>query len=89
MKDNLLSIVIPCKNEEKQIGRTLELLLNQTIDISKVPIYIADAGSTDSTLHIIGKFISEGRLNIKIVPGGYTRATEAKHSKNQDLVHMV
>jgi glycosyltransferase involved in cell wall biosynthesis len=71
MKDNFLSIVIPCKNEEKQIGRTLKSLLNQTVDISKVPIYIADAGSTDSTLPIIGKFISEGRLNIKIVPGGY------------------
>jgi glycosyltransferase involved in cell wall biosynthesis len=71
MKDNLLSIVIPCKNEEKQIGNILEALLNQTIEISKVPIYIADGGSTDSTLDIIGKFVSEGSLNIKIVPGGY------------------
>jgi glycosyltransferase involved in cell wall biosynthesis len=71
MKNNLLSIVIPCKNEEKQIGRTLESLQNQTIDISKVPIFIADASSTDSTLDIIRKYIAESGLNIKIVEGGF------------------
>lgn len=71
MKDNVLSIVIPCKNEEKQIGLTIESLKNQTADISKVPIYIADAGSTDSTLDIIHHFITECPLNITIVSGGY------------------
>ena len=71
MKNNLLSIVIPCKNEEKQIGHTLESLKYQTIDIYDVPIFIADAGSTDSTLDIIRKYIINGRLNIKTVGGGF------------------
>ena len=70
MKDNLLSIVIPCRNEEKQIEPTLESLRVQTINISDVPIFIADAGSTDSTLDIIRKFKDDGGLNIEIVQGG-------------------
>ena len=71
MIEGLLSIVIPCKNEEKQIGHTLATLQNQTVDMSSVPIYIADAGSTDSTLDIIQSFIDIGRLKIKVVEGGY------------------
>jgi glycosyltransferase involved in cell wall biosynthesis len=71
MVDGLLSIVIPCKNEEKQIRHTLTALQNQTVDMSRVPIYIADAGSTDSTMDIVKDFIREGRLKIKVVEGGY------------------
>ena len=74
MWDDLLSIVIPCKNEEKQIGRTLAALQGQTADMSRVPIYISDAGSKDSTLDIIQGFIEEGKLQIKVVEGGYPPA---------------
>ena len=71
MRENLLSIVIPCKNEEKHIRNTLTALENQTVDMSKVPIYIADAGSTDSTLECIQSFIEKGKLKIQVVKGGY------------------
>jgi glycosyltransferase involved in cell wall biosynthesis len=71
MREGLLSIVIPCKNEEKQIRSTLKALENQTIDMSVVPIYIADAGSTDSTLEVIQNFIEKGKLKVKVVEGGY------------------
>ncbi len=74
MKTDLLSIVIPCKNEEKQIGNTLRALRDQSIDMSVVPVYIADAGSTDATLDIIGDFIGEGKLKITLVEGGYPPA---------------
>ena len=74
MKDNLLSIVIPCKNEEKHIGHTLAALENQTVDISKIPIFIADADSTDKTLEVIQGFIDKGNLQIKIISGGYPPA---------------
>jgi glycosyltransferase involved in cell wall biosynthesis len=74
MKENLLSIVIPCKNEEKQIGCTLAALEHQTVDMSAVPIYIADAGSTDATLEAIGEFIKRGKLQIRVVNGGYPPA---------------
>lgn len=71
MKANLLSIVIPCKNEEKQIGSTLYALQKQTVDMSKVPVYISDAGSTDSTLGIIQSFKKDGLLDIRVIKGGY------------------
>jgi glycosyltransferase involved in cell wall biosynthesis len=71
MNDNLLSIVIPCKNEEKQIAKTLAALESQTTDMSRIPIFIADAGSSDSTVEIISEFIEKGKLKIRIVPGGY------------------
>ena len=91
MKDNLLSIVIPSKNEEKQIEYTLESLENQSVDIKKVPIYIADAGSTDATLKIIRKFITQGRLNIKIVNGGYPpegRNNGAAHCQSDYILFL-
>jgi glycosyltransferase involved in cell wall biosynthesis len=68
MKTTLLSIVIPCKNEEKYIGKTLSSLLSQTAVNMQTPIIIADAGSTDDTLNIISNY--SHRLNIKVVPGG-------------------
>jgi glycosyltransferase involved in cell wall biosynthesis len=74
MKEDLLSIVIPCKNEEKQIGKTLAALEQQTVDMSTVPIYIADAGSTDSTLDVIRGFQERGALLIQVVEGGYPPA---------------
>jgi len=74
MKDDLLSIVIPCKNEEKHIGQTLAALEMQTVDMSNVPIYIADAGSSDSTHEIIRKFAARKILRIKLVEGGYPPA---------------
>lgn len=71
MREDLLSIVIPCKNEEKHIRNTLTALENQTVDMSVVPIFIADAGSNDSTLECIQEFIKKGKLKLKVVEGGY------------------
>jgi len=63
--------VIPCRNEEKHIGHTLTTIEDQTVDMSRVPVFIADAGSTDKTLEIIQSFTDRGRLKIKVVEGGY------------------
>jgi glycosyltransferase involved in cell wall biosynthesis len=71
MKEGILSIVIPCRNEEKHIGHTLTTIEDQTVDMSRVPVFIADAGSTDKTLEIIQSFTDRGRLKIKVVEGGY------------------
>ena len=91
MKEDLLSIVIPCKNEEKQIGRTLIALQNQTADMPNIPIYIADAGSSDSTHKIIQGFIREGKLNIRIVEGGYPpagRNNGASYCKSEYILFL-
>jgi len=66
LKD-LVTIVIPCKNEEKYIGHLLEDLFI-SVEIGGVRIIIADANSTDNTRNII-KDWSYG-LNIEIIQGG-------------------
>ena len=66
LKD-LVTIVIPCKNEEKYIGPLLgDLFLS--VEIGEVRIIIADADSTDNTRDVI-KDWSHG-LNIEIIQGG-------------------
>lgn len=66
MKD-LLTIIIPCKNEEKYIGHLLESLSEQ-VDIGGVRIIIADANSTDNTLKVVKLY--DDVLNIEVIQGG-------------------
>ena len=63
-----LSVVIPCKNEEKRIGLLLSDLRNQTGILPPPKIYIADAGSTDGTREKIDQF--KEFLDIQIISGG-------------------
>lgn len=69
--EDVLTIVIPCKNEEDYIGRLLADLYAQRGVRNPfgegVKIYIADAGSTDETVEIIERW--QG-LNTEIIPGG-------------------
>lgn len=62
---NLITIVVPCKNEEKYIHNLLESLRNQ--HIGDVKVIIADC-STDSTRQVIQDH-SWG-LNIEVIQGG-------------------
>jgi glycosyltransferase involved in cell wall biosynthesis len=65
-----LSIVIPCKNEERYIGKLLDDLAQQS-GINNIPIYIADANSTDNTLNVIRQKVDQyPYLTIQILPGG-------------------
>ena len=61
-----LTIVIPTFNEEKYIWRTLNEIDNQ-VGVKRVKIIIADAESTDNTIHLINiwkKFNNINNLNI-------------------------
>jgi glycosyltransferase involved in cell wall biosynthesis len=62
-----LTIVIPCKNEEKYIGHLLEDL-SQQIGIGNTRIIVADADSTDSTVSIVKLY--DDILNIEVIQGG-------------------
>jgi glycosyltransferase involved in cell wall biosynthesis len=64
LKDKI-TIVIPCKNEEKYIGWLLLQLRNQLIGSTR--IIIADC-STDNTRKVIES--TKGRLNVEIIDGG-------------------
>lgn len=58
MKNNLLSVsvIIPCRNEEKYIERCLNSILENDYPKDKLEIIIADGGSTDRTKEIISIF---------------------------------
>jgi glycosyltransferase involved in cell wall biosynthesis len=64
-----LTIVIPCKNEEKYIARTLYAIMTQK-SIGKTKIIVADAGSTDNTIRIVNNIKDKFELNLDIVIGG-------------------
>lgn len=64
----MLSIVIPCKNEEKYIGKLLDCLVNQNLP-QTVEIIIADAESNDNTIKIINTYF-DLLPNLKIIKGG-------------------
>jgi glycosyltransferase involved in cell wall biosynthesis len=64
---NLVTIVIPCKNEELYIGNLLyDLAMSH--GMVDVKIIIADANSTDKTRHIINYW--KQFLNITLIEGG-------------------
>lgn len=68
IKENL-TIVIPCKNEEAYIGKTLEQISLQN-GIDETRVIIADGGSADGTLSAINDFKENSNLKIEIIKGG-------------------
>jgi len=55
-------VILPCRNEEKNIEKTLKFLQNQTIKPNEV--VIADDASTDNTFEIIRKFAKENEWTV-------------------------
>jgi len=88
--DNLLTIVIPCKNEVNFLPQLLKSLTMQDYQhITSVPIFIADNKSTDGTLDEIKKMSNQ--LTIKVVPGGMPsigRNTGAKLTTSKYLLFI-
>lgn len=86
-QEALFSIVIPCRNEEKFIGKTLESISGQTAVNETTPIFIADANSTDNTLLIIKSF--QQKLNIQLVEGGYPPTGRNNGAKKVTTKYIV
>ena len=85
----LLTIVIPCKNEERYILDTLFNLKQQGIGQTK--IYLADANSTDNTREIAREYAKDLNLNLTIIPGGLPavgRNNGAKLSKTPYVLFL-
>lgn len=75
--NDLVTIVIPCKNEENYIGHLLAHIDDQN-NLYKVRIIIADAHSTDKTLEIIDSY---KHLNIEVIEGGSVSVGRNKGAK--------
>lgn len=82
----IISVIIPTKNEQDNIGNLLSVLLRYLPDNSEV--IISDAESTDKTLDIVNSF-SDNR--IKIIKGGLPskgRNNGSKISKSNYLLFI-
>ena len=66
---NLVTVVIPCKNEGPIIKKTLGLLSNQ-VAIDGLNVIVADSSDDDSTVKMI-ESESNGKLRIQIIRGGF------------------
>jgi len=63
-----VSIVIPTKNEEKQIGTTLNHILNQSF--SNFEVIVSDGKSEDNTKSVVESYISKFKkqgINLKFI----------------------
>jgi len=69
MIKDILTIIIPCKNEEAYIVKTLESIERQRYS-EGLRVIIADANSTDSTRSLINDFAKNSKLLIEIIDGG-------------------
>jgi succinoglycan biosynthesis protein ExoA len=64
----LVSIIIPCYNEQKTICLLLQALLGQTYPIEDLEVIISDGNSKDKTREVINQFNLEyPQLSIKVV----------------------
>jgi succinoglycan biosynthesis protein ExoA len=80
-----VSVIIPCRNEEKSIFACLEGLQQQTFAMEEVEVLIADGMSTDQTRPEIERFTNIGsKFSVividnpeKTIPSALNRAIEA------------
>jgi len=64
----LVSIIIPCRNEEKFIKKCLESVLNQDYPKEKMEVLVVDGMSEDRTREIIEDFrLKNANLKIKLI----------------------
>ena len=78
----MMSIVVPTYNEEKNIGRCLSALCNQTIPREDLEIIVVDGGSTDHTREIAAQYADIVMLQTSEGVGG-ARNDGFKAAKNE------
>ena len=63
------SVIIPCLNEEKVIGRCMEALVRQELPKDSFEVIVVDNGSTDGTLSIVRSYLPALHLTVLSKPG--------------------
>jgi succinoglycan biosynthesis protein ExoA len=85
----IVSVIVPCFNEERRIRQLLDAINDQSFPINELEVVIADGLSTDQTRSLIADYqIEHPDLSIKVVdnirrviPSGLNRAIEASSGK--------
>lgn len=60
LSDLLVTVMIPCYNQAKELAKAIESALSQTY--SPLEIIVADDSSTDNTEEVVHKYLSDKRL---------------------------
>jgi rSAM/selenodomain-associated transferase 2 len=64
----MISIIIPVKNEERQVAHALDSIYRQGYPVSDFEVIIGDSGSTDKTCFMVQNFIARNNIsNIRII----------------------
>jgi cellulose synthase/poly-beta-1,6-N-acetylglucosamine synthase-like glycosyltransferase len=76
----IVSLIIPCHNEEEVIERTIHAFQKTTYPDGKKEVIIINDGSTDHTEEVVRRFaytvITEGPISqVEIMPDGYRNIT--------------
>jgi len=87
---NKISVIIPCYNHEKFIGRCLRSILDQSLDRKEYEIIIIDDGSTDNSLKISKAFGKQVRIIENKQNRGlpYSLNAGIKSSKSKYIVRL-
>ena len=62
-----ICVVIPARNEEKNLPKTLNSIVRQ--DLNNISILIIDDNSTDKTHIIASTFLKKKKINHQVVKG--------------------
>ncbi|HLC48497.1 MAG TPA: glycosyltransferase [Candidatus Norongarragalinales archaeon] len=76
-----ISVIVACKNEQRDIPKCINALLCQTFPKGRFEMVFVDGGSTDGTLGIIGKYAKRARNIMLVNESGKPKS--AGHARNQ------
>lgn len=82
-----ISFVIPAKNEEEGIGRTIEFILKQPAELVK-EIIVADNGSTDRTAEITANYPKTRVINVP-TPGTNLAREAGRKIATGDIIGFI
>ena len=54
--ESIVSVIVPCYNEERTIGMLLQAIADQTVGVAALEVILADGDSTDATRDVIDEF---------------------------------
>ncbi len=65
--EGTISVIIPCYNSAKYVGRCLDSVLSQTIGLEHLEIIVINDCSTDNTAEILGEYEKKYNENICLI----------------------
>ena len=84
MKDNLISVLVPCYNTERYLRSCIESILNQTY--KNIEVIIVNDGSTDGSLDIINEYALK---DSRIVVVDRKENKGVAYSRNEAIVMIL